>query len=89
MNGLSDLLSGIVVALWSVVALVFLKFWQRARDRLFGFFALAFMLLAVNYLVLALNPTDSEIRPYLYVIRLAAFAVIIFGIIDKNRKTGR
>ncbi len=89
MSAHSDLLSGIVVALWSVAGLIFLRFWEQSRDRLFGFFGTAFFLLAVNYLVLALNPRDSEIRPYLFLIRRAAFVVIIIGVVDKNRKEAR
>lgn len=84
----SEILSGAVVALWAVAGLVFLRFWRESRDRLFGFFAGAFLLLATNYLVLAINERGSEIRPYLFLIRLAAFVLIIVAIVDKNRKTG-
>ncbi len=83
-----DILSGVVVTLWAIAGVVFLRFWRESHDRLFAFFATAFMLLAINYLVLAVNPRDSEIRPYLFLIRLAAFVGIIVGIIDKNRKAG-
>ncbi len=83
-----DILSGVVVALWTVAGAVFLRFWRESHDRLFGFFATAFFLLAANYLVLEVNPRGSEIRPYLFLIRLAAFVVIIIGIVDKNRKSG-
>lgn len=81
-----DFLSGLIVALCVVAGVVFLKFWRQSRDRLFGFFAGAFFLLALNYVLLAFNPRESEIRAYLYLVRLAAFVVIIVGILDKNRK---
>ena len=81
-----DFLSGLVVALCAVAGAIFLKFWRQAHDRLFGFFAGAFFLLGLNYALLAFNPRDSEIRPYLYLVRLAAFVLIITGILDKNRK---
>ena len=83
---MDDFLSGLIVALSVVAALVFLRFWRQSRDRLFGFFAGAFILYGLNHLVLTFNPRDSEIRPYLYLIRLAAFLLIIAGILDKNRK---
>ena len=83
---MDDFLSGVIVALALVAALVFLRFWRQSRDRLFGFFAGAFVLYGLNHLVLTFNPRDSEIRPYLYLIRLAAFLLIIVGILDKNRK---
>ncbi|MBW3594709.1 MAG: hypothetical protein KY391_03950 [Actinobacteria bacterium] len=84
---MDDFLSGLVVALCLVVTLVFLRFWRQSHDRLFGFFSGSFALLALNYLVLTFNPRDSEIRPYLYLVRLAAFLLIIFAILDKNRKS--
>ena len=83
---MDDFLSGLIVALAVVAALVFLRFWRQSRDRLFGFFAGAFFLYGLNHALLTFNPRDSEIRPYLYLIRLAAFLVIIVGILDKNRK---
>lgn len=83
---MDDFLSGLIVALAVVAALVFLRFWRQSRDRLFGFFAGAFVLYGLNHLVLTFNPRESEIRPYLYLIRLAAFLLIIVGILDKNRK---
>lgn len=82
---MDDLLSGVVVALCGVASLFFWRFWKETRDRLFAFFAGAFALLGVNYLVLALNPRTSEVRPYFYLIRLLAFLLIIVGILDKNR----
>ncbi len=84
---MDDFLSGLIVALSLVAALVFLRFWRQSRDRLFGFFAGAFFLYGLNHFVLTFNPRDSEIRPYLYLVRLAAFLLIIIGIVDKNRKT--
>lgn len=83
---MDDFLSGLVVALCLVAAVIFLRFWRQSHDRLFGFFSGAFFLLALNYLMLTFNPRDSEIRPYLYLVRLAAFLLIIFAILDKNRK---
>lgn len=84
---MDDFLSGLIVGLAVVVALIFLRFWRQSSDRLFGFFATAFFLYGINHLVLTFNPRDSEIRPYLYLVRLAAFLVIIVGILDKNRKS--
>ena len=84
---MDDFLSGLIVALAIVAALAFLRFWRQSRDRLFGFFAGAFVLYGINHVLLTFNPRDSEIRPYLYLVRLAAFVLIIIGILDKNRKT--
>lgn len=84
---MDDFLSGIVVVLCAVAALIFTRFWRQSKDRLFGFFAGSFFLLGLNYALLAFNPRESEIRPYLYVVRLIAFLLLIAGILDKNRKS--
>lgn len=71
-----------------VSGLFFLRFWRDSRDPLFGFFAAAFWLLALSWTSLALfSPTDDA-RPYVYGLRLVAFALIIAGIIVKNREAG-
>lgn len=67
-------------------ALFFLRFWRQSRDRLFAFFGLAFAALAANWTVLTLFDATDETRHYIYLLRLVAFGLIIFGIWDKNRK---
>ena len=75
---------GAIVTCCVVAALFFLRFWRRTRDRLFCMFAVAFALLAVNWVALAFTRAD-EIRTALYVLRLLAFVVILVAIFDKNR----
>lgn len=68
------------------VAVFFLRFWRQTSDRLFLLFAVAFGLLGAHWTVLAaLNPVRDS-RHLAYLIRLAAFLVIIVAILDKNRK---
>jgi hypothetical protein len=69
-----------------VAGLCFLRFWRDTRDRLFVFFAVAFWLLALCWMLLALLSPTEETRPYVYAIRLAAFGLIIAAIVDKNRE---
>jgi hypothetical protein len=69
-----------------VIALFFLRFWQRTHDRLFIFFSAAFLILMVERIVRALMTVDNEWAPYVYSIRLAGFVVIIIGVVDKNRR---
>ncbi|HEY7890472.1 MAG TPA: DUF5985 family protein [Steroidobacteraceae bacterium] len=81
-----------VLAMASVVAaLFFLRYWRATRERLFGFFALAFLGLTVNWTVLAVidHPVDEARQVHAYAIRLIAFVILIIGIIDKNRRSGR
>ena len=78
-------LSGAVMLGFAAVGLFFLQSWRRTGDRLFGFFALAFGLLATERWVLVLLSAAHEPRYSVYLIRLAAFVVILIAIIDKNR----
>jgi hypothetical protein len=80
-----EFLLGATAALAFVVALFFLRFWRQTRDRLFAYFAVAFVLLAANWTALAFIPAESESRPLAYLVRLVAFALILVGVIDKNR----
>ena len=80
-----ELISGALVMGYLVAALHFLKFWKRTDDRLFLLFASAFCLLAVQRGALSLLAARPELHIYLYVMRLLAFLVIIYAIIDKNR----
>ncbi len=68
------------------VAVCFTRFWRQTTDRLFGLFALAFALFGVNLVLLAAINPAHESRHLIYLLRLAAFLVIIVAIIDKNRK---
>jgi len=80
-----NFLLGVLVTAGAVCGLFFLRFWRRAHDRLFGMFAAAFFLLSLNWLLLAARPWDESQVPYLYLVRLLAFVIILVGIIDKNR----
>ena len=81
---LNNFLLGMIVMASLAAGLFFLRFWRKTRDRLFAIFAIAFWVLAANWLALAFINKD-EIRTALYIVRLAAFVLILIGIIDKNR----
>lgn len=83
---LYDFLSGAVALGFVLAALFFLRFWSRVRDPLFIWFALAFGLLGLGQAVLALAGVPLEERSSVYLIRLAAFSLIIFAIFRKNRQ---
>lgn len=88
MTPVNHLLSGIIIAGYAVAGLFFVRFWRDTRDRLFGLFGAAFWLLSIQRLVLYLTSSagpETEDRSYLYLLRLIAFALIIVGILDKNR----
>ncbi len=79
-------LDGALCMASAVAALFFLRFWRHARERLFAFFAAAFVVLAMHWALVALVvPTESN-RHDLYVLRFLAFALIAAGVVDKNRR---
>jgi len=81
---LYDFLSGAVVLGFFVCGLFFLRYWHRTRDGLFLAFALAFGLMGLGQAILALGNIPTEERSQVYLLRLLAFAVIIFAIAKKN-----
>lgn len=82
---------GVLAMASLVAALFFLRYWRATRERLFGFFSLAFVGLAINWTVLAIidQPADEARQANAYIIRLVAFVILLIGIIDKNRRNGR
>lgn len=82
---LYDFLSGAVALGFAVCALFFLRYWRRTREELFLAFALAFLLLGVGQTVLALANIPTEERGSIYLLRLAAFLLILVAIYRKNR----
>jgi hypothetical protein len=83
---ITTLLSGFLLAEYFVIALFFLRFWTKTRDRLFVLFSGAFFILAAQRLAIAVTRETMEQQAPLYLLRLAAFMVILFAIIDKNRR---
>lgn len=69
-----------------MAGLFFLRFWYASRDRLFLLFALAFEVFAVHWIVLAAGDPASEARHYVFLLRLAAFLLIVIAVVDKNRR---
>lgn len=83
---MAGVVSGMLVAGYVVAALFFLRFWTQSRDRLFAMFAAAFGLLAIQRLALSVSGAPIEDQTMFYVLRLLAFGIIAFAIIDKNRR---
>jgi hypothetical protein len=85
---LFDFLSGAITMGFVVAGLFFLRFWKRTRERLFIAFALAFWLLGLTQALLALIDVPDEERSGLYLLRLAAFVLILGSVGMKNRRSG-
>lgn len=79
-----DFLAGAVTLAQIVSAVYFLRFWRRTADRLFLSFALAFGLLALNQLAVAVLGAADERTNYAYILRVLGFVIILVAIVDKN-----
>jgi hypothetical protein len=77
-------LSGAVTMGFVIAALFFLRFWRNTRDGLFLAFALAFFLLGIVQGLLTLAGVPREESSLIYLIRLAAFVLIIGAVARKN-----
>lgn len=86
---IKQFLLGMLTMAHLVAALLLLRFWRISRDRLFLFLAGAFAGLALNWAGLAFIDPALELQHYVYLIRLAAFLLLIVAIIDKNRRSAR
>jgi hypothetical protein len=84
MTAMLAFLNGMTTMGFVVAAMFFLRFWRRTKDPLFLTFAGAFLLLALNQVLIGLSVVPSEDRSLLYLPRLAAFALLIVAIVWKN-----
>ena len=78
-------LSGAVTVGFLVAGVYFLRFWRRTGDGLFAAFAAAFVLLGLNQALLVLVDVPAEERSWVFLLRLAAFVLILGAIASKNR----
>lgn len=67
------------------LAVVFLRFWVRSRDRLFAMFSGAFAVFAINRVQLVMLVSSQETDVLVYGVRALAFGLLLFAILDKNR----
>jgi hypothetical protein len=79
-----DFLDGASCLACAAIAAIFLRHWSTGRDRLLLLFGLAFVVLALNRIGLAVLD-DDEADTFVYLARALAFALILAAIVDKNR----
>lgn len=89
MSYLMPTLMGAVAMASLVAGLLFLRYWLKSRDRLFFFFCLAFLVDAPVRFVQATSAFDLDDEAWIYLPRLATFALIALAIADKNRRGRR
>ena len=78
------LVAGAIAAGYLLVGAFFLRFWTRTRDRLFLGFAIAFAVMAVGQVLPVIFGIPRESQGGVYLLRLAAFVLILLAIIRKN-----
>lgn len=81
-----DFTSGLITMGFLVSGLFFFRYFWRTHDLLFAAFAAAFWLLAANQALLVFADVGEEERSLLFLLRVAAFGLIIAAIVFKNRK---
>ncbi|HTV91525.1 MAG TPA: DUF5985 family protein [Verrucomicrobiae bacterium] len=83
---MASFLSGAIMMGCFVAATFFWRSWMRTNDRLFIWFALSFLILGIErFGIVATNAAETT-TPWVYLLRILAFALIAIAIIDKNRR---
>lgn len=81
---MSDFLLGAITWASLSIALFFLRYWRRTRDRLFVMFSAAFWLLGMHWFLLSALP---RLETQAHVLRFLAFGLIALAVLDKNRQS--
>ena len=80
-------ISGAIMMASLVVSLLFARVYRDHRDRFFLLFSLSFLLMAIERIVLlTFGSADSEYFAGVFLIRCVAFLIIIYAVVDKNRR---
>ena len=83
---LQALLRGATAMGCLAAGLIFLRFGRTSSDRLFLLFAIAFWILGLDYVLLGLIRSATEWHLPVFIVRLIAFALILYAIAEKNRQ---
>jgi hypothetical protein len=89
---MNDMLTGAIATASMVIALFFLRFWRNTADRFFLYFALSFFIEGLHRVYSAVIDNGGEDSPLHYLIRLLAYGLILWAILEKNlprQKQGR
>ena len=81
---MNDLLSGAIAMASLTIALFFIRFWRSSSDRFFLWFAMSFAIQGVHRLYVVLRDQGGEDSPLHYLIRLLAYGLILWAILEKN-----
>jgi hypothetical protein len=79
-------LVGFIFACCLVASTFFIKFWLTTKDKLFLAFAIVFVIEGISRVLSITIANPSEGAPFIYLMRLIAYLVIIVAIAAKNRR---
>ena len=86
------MVEGFLLGLISMASLTagffFLKFWRRSRDPFFLAFAASFFIEGLNRLSILFLEHPNEGNPWIYLVRLVSFLLILVAILRKNSASG-
>lgn len=81
---MTDLFTGAICMGSLVIALYFVRFWRDSGDRFFLYFAASFFIEGLRRLYSALHDAGAEDSPLHYLVRLLAYGLILWAILEKN-----
>jgi uncharacterized membrane protein HdeD (DUF308 family) len=84
-----DLITGMIAMASLIIGLFFLRFWRNTKDRFFLYFALSFGIEGVHRIVTTLTFDEHEDSPLHYLVRLLAYGLILWAILEKNLPSRR
>ncbi len=84
MSVIEAFLIGVIATSSLTAGVFFLKFWRKTRDSLFLAFGLAFVIEGLNRCAFLFLTKPNEGNPYIYLVRLLAFLLILGAILRKN-----
>jgi prolipoprotein diacylglyceryltransferase len=86
------MLYGVIVAEQLIIALIFARFYAATRDRLFLFFTIGFIVMAMHRVSLGYaraHGIELEDQVWFFASRAVSYLFILAGIIDKNLTSRR
>ena len=81
---MTNLITGMIAMASLIISLLFLRFWRNTRDRFFLYFALSFGIEGAHRIVATMTFDATEDSPLHYLVRLLAYGLIIWAILEKN-----
>jgi uncharacterized membrane protein HdeD (DUF308 family) len=77
-------LLGVIATASIIASIFFLKFWRKTGDSFFLAFAASFFIEGLNRCGVLLLEKPNEGNPWVYVVRLLSFLLILVAILRKN-----